>query len=89
MIDRGARTPDMRIDVSLGTFHDTHDVAGEALERVRKGLKGVGRKELKELLANLEAGQDLTDAETGIDAMYAMQYNDEIKLVRQALKNKE
>ena len=80
-------TPDMNIRISLDNFHGTHAVAWKAKEKVQKGnLATWSRKKLKKARRALRAGQRLTNAESGSDAMFASSYHDEIALVEKELR---
>jgi len=81
-----AQTPEMKIRVSLGEFHSTHDRAHAAQRRVLDGLSTMSTNELTNALADLQAGQRLTNAEDGNDFMYASSYHQEIKMVLDAIK---
>ncbi|HEY4482588.1 MAG TPA: hypothetical protein VI953_00230 [Candidatus Paceibacterota bacterium] len=74
----------MAVDVSLGDFHDTHDRAQVYVDRLKKGPP-MNKTELEQALVALGEAQGLTNAETGIDAMYAMQYGEYIDKVRKLL----
>lgn len=76
-LDPSALTPEMTIEVTLGDFHATHDRAGVARERTEKGkeLDKLSVPGLRQILADLRAGQRLTDAEDGPDFMFAADYS--------------
>ena len=84
--DSSALTPEMRIDISLGEFHSTHDRAHTAQRKVLNKLSTMSTDELATVLADLQAGQRLTDAEDGDDFMYASSYHQEIKMVVEAIR---
>ena len=89
MYDPGASTPDMAFNVSLGDFHQTHEKARAAVEVAESGLLGfLLISELKQVLSDLRAGQELTDAETGSDRVWATSYYKEIGLVQTELKRR-
>jgi hypothetical protein len=84
--DSSARTPEMRIDVSLGEFHSTHDRAHTAQRKVHNELSTMSTDELTTALAELQEGQRLTDAEDGDDFMYASSYHQEIRMVIETIR---
>jgi hypothetical protein len=88
--DPAEQTPGMTINVSLGEFHSTHDVACAAKQAVTgdKDFSGMSVDQLQAFLAQLEAGQRLTDAEDDIDAWCATSYFDEIGKVKGELKRR-
>lgn len=88
MFDPSQRTPEMSIDVSLGEFHGTHDKAYKAKELVRAGPDKLSLSDLRKALAQMEAGERLSAAETGPDCMYAPDYSDEIKLAEAELERR-
>jgi hypothetical protein len=80
---------DMKVEVTVGGFHRTHDVAGLAETIVAKGnLDKLLTSKLLNFLKNLEAGQRLTDAETGPDFMFAHSYTDSIRAVEKEIKRR-
>ena len=86
--DPTVSTPEMTIEVSLGQFHRTHDRARAAQKKVQSDMSAMNTAEMETALTDLRAGQRLTDAEDGADFMYADNYNQEIRLVRQAISGK-
>lgn len=84
--DPNELTPDMKINVTLGEFHDTHDRAGDTKEKMKKvPFAQWSKEDLEAGLAALRAAQRLTDAETSSDFMFAMGYDDEIRILKDAL----
>jgi hypothetical protein len=81
-------TPDMAVKVTISDFHRTHEKAGRAEGLVGKGAKTRSVKKLRQALAELRAAQDLSNAETGPDRMYAASYREEIKKVEAELRRR-
>ena len=61
------RMPEMRVDVSVGAFHGTHDQAHAMQDLVKKGVGKMSVSELRAALSAMNAGQRLTNAEDGLD----------------------
>lgn len=80
---------EMKGDVTVGQFHDAHDRAHKAEKLLRKGVRNVSVEELRSALAGLQAGQRMTDAEDGPDAMFAADYTTLIRRVKRELERRE
>lgn len=79
--------PDMNVKITRREFHKTHDKAQKAQKRVQDGnLYKLSTAEMQQILADLEAGQYLTDAETGPNFTYGPSYRSEIFLVKAKLR---
>ncbi len=76
-IDPNALMPEMTIKVTLAEFETTHARAGEARGRVEKRgeLDKLSIAELYQVLADLRAGQRLSDAEDGPDFEFTPSYS--------------
>ena len=86
--DPSQRTPDMKINVSLGDFHSTHEKAQRVEELIREDIKKVPTAGLRTALSNLLAAQRLTDAEDGDDCMFAISYSGDIKKIVRELERR-
>lgn len=89
-------TPDeqvseMKVAVTYRDFHGTHDkaLAARKLVRESKSLKGLETARLNEMIAHMQSGQRLTDAEDGPDFMFASDYNSEIRLCQNELASRK
>jgi hypothetical protein len=79
----------MKIKVTVGEFHSTHDKALAAQKIVQTSdLSTIPGQRLIILKGKLAAGQRLTDAEDGPDFMYATSYKDEITLIDKELQRR-
>lgn len=87
-MNRDKLLTEMSIEVTEGEFHDTHDAAHQAEELLKQGVKNLSVPELEDALQKLNAGQRLTDAETGPDAWCASNYRDSIALVETELRKR-
>ncbi len=88
MYDPSQQTPDMDLVVSLGVFHDTHSAAHQVKDALKNGVEKLSSDELRTALAKLQAGQRLSDAETGPDFMFAANYIDAIITVQSELASR-
>lgn len=86
--DNDGFMPGMECKVTVSTFHNVHDMASEAQRQFKEG-KYLTKDDLRIILAKLQAGQSMSDAETGIDFMFAPRYNDDIRAVRAAIAKME
>jgi hypothetical protein len=90
MFDPSQRTPEMKIDVSLGEFHGTHDKAYEAKAWLRdKGVESLSVSELQEALRRFHAGQHLSDNEDCEHAENVPRYTAEIQAVQDELDRRK
>ncbi len=90
MFDPSQRTPEMKINVSLGEFHNTHDNAYEAGRWLRdKGVENLTIPELEEALRRLQAGQHLSDNEDCEAAEDVPSYGTEIRTVQTELEKRK
>jgi hypothetical protein len=81
---------DMKVEVTVGEFHRIHDVAEVAECEIKNSdLSKLSTTRLLEILRSLEAGQRLTDAETGVDAVYAHSYTDSIKAIEKVINGRK
>ena len=87
--DPNALTPKMRISVTLGEFHSTHDKASDARKIVKGDVSKLSEEELRSALRALLAGQRLSDAEDNDHAESVPLYFDEIGLVRKEIKRRK
>lgn len=85
MFDLNAQTPEMRIDISLGDFHATHEIAHQWQTRVEGGVSTLSLPELHAALSTMEAGQAISDSEDGPDSMFAANYRAALGIVRAEL----
>lgn len=81
-------TPDMAVKVTLADFHRTHEKAGRAGDLCEGSLKRLSPKKLRQVLADLQDAQGLSDAETGSDCMFAADYREEINRVNAELRRR-
>jgi hypothetical protein len=88
-MNRNDLLSEMSIKVTVGEFHDTHDAAHQVEELLKHGAENLSVSELTDALQKLNAGQRLTDAETGPDAWCAHSYRDSIALAEKELRKRE
>ncbi|OHB02047.1 MAG: hypothetical protein A3A96_03505 [Candidatus Zambryskibacteria bacterium RIFCSPLOWO2_01_FULL_39_39] len=87
--DPNALTPEMKIFVTLGEFHRTHNTAYVILGKMYgNDLSTWTPWELAEDLAKLRAAQRLTDAETGDDDG-GTDYRREIQLLQKEIERRK
>ena len=86
---RNELLPEMSIEITVGEFHDTHDAAIKAKDLLKTDISKLSLSNLKKALEKFEAGQELTDAETGPDFMYAPDYRAEIKLIEKEIEKRK
>lgn len=86
---RSELLPEMSIEITVGEFHDTHDAAIKAKDLLKTDISKLSLSNLKKALKKFEAGQELSDAETGPDFMYAPDYRAEIKLIEKEIEKRK
>lgn len=81
---------EMSVVVTVAKFHETHDAAIAAEASVKEGsLEALSTIQVLKLLRDLEAGQRLTNAETGPDAVFAHSYSESIDLVEREISRRK
>ncbi|MDP2651052.1 MAG: hypothetical protein Q8O98_00505 [bacterium] len=89
MSDSNHILSEMKIEVTHGEFHRTHNIARVARDHVREeNLSRYSADELERMKSRLRAGQGLSRAEDGPDFMFAPTYNDEIKAIEEELERR-
>lgn len=90
MYDPSQKTPEMKINVSLGEFHSTHSTAYEAKGWLNtKGVKNLSVPELEEALRSFRAGQYLSDNEDCEHAEDVPSYTAEIRAIEAELETRK